>query len=469
MLRKNKALSKENNLLYVSLISIAVAMGGFLFGYDTAVISGAMNPLIKFFHLESDTVLQGWMVSSVLLGSIFGAAVAGFLADRFGRRNNLFLAAILFLISAIGSTIAPTFTFFVTVRLIGGVAVGIAAMVVPLYIAEVSPPAIRGRMVSMYQFAIAIGVLVAYFSNDFFRVLSENHIEAGTSTGFWSWILTDVWRIMLSSEIIPCILFLGMLFFVPVSPRFMIMKGNEKAAFKVLKKVAGLETAKNEIEEIKSTISHETGSLKQLFEPGLRKATFIALFLAAISQFTGIDIILHYGPVILERAGFSFGESLYGQIILGFVLVVFTLLAMWKVDSLGRRKLLYIGNAGIFLSLLTMGYFYYSGIPSEIGLLIAISVFIASFAFSFGPIPWIIMSEIFPTKIRGRAMSLATLALFSVNWLVAQLFPYMSATFGEHGTFWLLAIISIPTFFFIWKVLPETKGRSLEEIEQSWK
>lgn len=248
-----------------------------------------------------------------------------------------------------------------------------------------------------------------------------------------------------------------------------MMIGNEEEAFKVLSRVVGPETAKTEIKIIRNTISHEKGALKQLFEPGLRKATFIALFLAIVSQLTGIDIVLHYGPIILERAGLSFGESLYGQIIIGTVLVLFTILAMWKVDTLGRRKLLFIGNTGIFLSLITMGYMFYTGNPSEIGLIVAISVFIASFAFSFGPIPWIIMSEIFPTKIRGRAMSMATLALFSINWFVAQMFPYMSATFGEHGTFWLLAILAIPTFFFIWKVLPETKGKSLEEIEQLWK
>ncbi len=389
------------NIIFVSLISIVAALGGFLFGFDTAVISGAINPLIKYFQIEADPVLQGWMVSCVILGSVLGASVAGYLADRFGRRRNLFLAGILFLISAIGSMIAPDLDFFVVFRLIGGIAVGIAAMVAPLYIAEVTPPSIRGRMVSMYQFTIAVGILVAYFTNDYFRVLSENYAITALKSCFWSWIITDVWRIMLGSEIIPCILFIGLLFVVPVSPRFIMMKGNEEAAFKVLSRVAGIETAKKEIEEIRNTITHERGTLKQLFEPGLRKATIIALFFSIVSQFSGIDIVLHYGPVILERAGFSFGESLYGQIILGVVLVVFTILAMWKVDSLGRRKLLYIGNAGVLLSLTTMGYLFYSGVSSNGGLIAAISVFIASFAFSLGPIPWIIMSEIFPTKSGG--------------------------------------------------------------------
>ena len=220
----------KNKVLYVSLISIVASLGGFLFGFDTAVISGAMSPLFKFFHIESDPILQGWMVSSVLLGSIFGAAIAGYLADRYGRRWALFLAGTLFFISAIGSTVAPTFTFFVIVRLIGGIAVGIAALVAPLYIAEISPPSIRGRLVSMYQFAITLGVLVAFFTNDHFRVLAENYLNGATSKGFWSWILTDVWRIMLGSEAIPCLFFLGLLFFVPVSPRFMMMRGNEEAA-----------------------------------------------------------------------------------------------------------------------------------------------------------------------------------------------------------------------------------------------
>lgn len=458
-----------SSALYVAVISIVAAIGGFLFGFDTAVISGALSSLIKYFQLENSPVLQGWLVSSIILGSVFGAALSGWLADKFGRKNILIVTAFLFLVSAIGSSLASSFTIFIIFRFMGGLAVGIAAMVVPLYISEVSPPQIRGRMVSMYQFAVTFGVLAAYFSNDYLRKLGIEVTATPKPDSFVYWMLSEIWRAMLGSEILPSLLFLILLFFVPESPRFLMMRGSEKRARLILLRVSGEVVAHREIIEIREALIKETGSVKEMFMPGLRKATFIALFLSIVSQFSGIDIILHYGPVILERAGFTFGNSLYGQIIFGVVLVAFTVLAMWKVDTLGRRILLIIGNAGVFISLLVMGYLFASPAPSQTALIVAVSFFIASFAFSLGPIPWIIMSEIFPTKIRGRAMAIATLVLFAANWLIAQLFPLMSKILGEHGTFWLLAILTIPTFFFAWKVLPETKGKSLEELETLWK
>lgn len=459
---------KRRSTLYVTVISIVAALGGFLFGFDTAVISGALSSLISYFNLQADPVLQGWLVSSIILGSVGGAAVSGYFADRYGRKNALVLTGILFLLSAIGSAAVSSFSFFIVARFIGGIGVGIAAMVAPLYISEVSPPAIRGRMVSMYQFAVTLGILAAYFSNDLLRQLSIN-AAAHPAGGVIYTMLTEVWRGMLGTEILPSLIFLVLLFFVPQSPRFMMMKGQEKEAREILVKVSGEANASREIAEIKEALSKETGTVKEMFMPGLRKATFIALFLSVISQFSGIDIVLHYGPVILERAGFSFGNSLYGQIIFGIVLVIFTVLAMWKVDAVGRRGLLLVGNTGICISLIVMGYLFSTPAPSETALIIAVSFFIASFAFSLGPIPWIIMSEIFPTKIRGRAMAIATLTLFAANWLIAQLFPLMSEVLGEDGTFWLLAFFTVPTFFFIWKILPETKGKSLEELEGMWK
>ncbi len=458
----------KGSILYVTMISMVAALGGFLFGFDTAVISGALNPLIRFFHVENDPVLQGWLVSSIILGSVLGAALSGYTADRYGRKKMLIVTGFLFLISSVGSAIVSEFSLFIMARLLGGIAVGMAAMVAPLYISEVSPPKIRGRMVSMYQFAITVGVLCAYFSNDYLRRLSEDMRHNEPSPGFWHFMLTDVWRSMLASEVFPSLLFLVLLFFVPRSPRFMMMRNKEEAALRILIRVSGLQAATRELAEIKEAMRKETGSVKQLFMPGLRKATFLALFLAVVSQFSGIDIVLHYGPIILERAGFSFGESLYGQIIFGIVLVAFTILAMWKVDALGRRVLLLTGNAGIFISLLVMGYFFNSSAPSETGLIVSISFFIASFAFSLGPIPWIIMAEIFPTKVRGRAMALATLTLFAANWLMAQMFPWLSNHLGEHGTFWLLAVLTLPTFFVVATMLPETKGKSLEEMERIW-
>lgn len=455
------------NFMYVLVISIVAALGGFLFGFDTAVISGALAPLIGYFKLENNPGMQGWLVSSILLGSVFGAGISGYLADRYGRRTMLLFTAILFLLSAIGSALVSAFAPFIVARFLGGIAVGIAAMVAPLYISEISPPSVRGSLVSMYQFAVTIGVLTAFFSNEYLRRLSVELLQ-GADDNFFHWLLRDLWRGMLGTELIPAVFFFVLLLFVPESPRFMMMQKLEQKAYDILQRVSGADVAQNELSDIRLALGKETGSVKQLFMPGLRKATFIAFFLSVVSQFSGIDIVLHYGPVILQRAGFSFASSLFGQIIFGIVLVVFTVLSMWQVDALGRRKLLFIGNAGVFISLTAMGWFFQSSAHSEVALLTSICFFIASFAFSLGPIPWIIMSEIFPTRIRGRAMAMATLVLFAANWLIAQLFPVLSAWLGEHGTFWLLAGLTIPTFFFVWKVLPETKGKSLESLEEMW-
>ncbi|MCY4161494.1 MAG: sugar porter family MFS transporter [Flavobacteriaceae bacterium] len=459
---------EKGSLFYFVLICVMTSFGGFLFGFDTAVISGAISPLSDHFDLENQPVLLGWVVSSVLLGSVIGAACSG-VADYIGRKKTLIFAAVLFTISALGSAIAEALWVFILFRLIGGLGVGIAAMVVPLYISEVSPANIRGRMVAMYQLSITFGVLIAYFSNDFFRSIAEDFMVNENSSILTARFMEDVWRLMLGSELIPAVAFLIFLFLVPLSPRYAVSIGQKKKALAILSRINGYEIATKEVQEINESLKLEKGTFSQLFQVELRKPTFIALFLAIISQLSGIDIILHYGPLILERGGLSFGESLDGQIIFGMVLVVFTTIAMWQVDRIGRRKLLFIGNVGVVVSLLVIGFLFHLNQNVEILLIIAISFFIASFSFSLGPIPWIIMSEIFPTKIRGRAMALGTLALFGSNWFVAQMFPWVSQVLGENGTFWLLACFSTLTFPFVMKVLPETKGKTLEEIESHWR
>ncbi len=450
--------SPAGRMVYVSFLAGVAALGGFLFGFDTAVISGALSPLIQYFGLASQPALQGWLVSSVVLGCVLGALFSGHAADRFGRKSMLIWAGVFFLMSSIGSAIAGTFFTFIVFRLMAGVAVGIAAMVSPLYIAEVAPVAIRGRMVALNQFALTIGILVAYLSNDYIgKMLSgESALTGNLLAG------VEIWRIMLATATLPSLLFLILLVFVPESPRFLLLKNCDAAAFGTLRKLNGPERAQEEMEFIRNALRRNTVSIRDLVRPPLRTTTFIALYLAVVSQLSGIDLVLHYGPLILERSGLSFGDSLSGQLTFGVVLVVFTLLAMWKVDTLGRRPLLFIGNTGILCSLVMIGYFFTNAAFSETGLLIAISCFVACFAFSMGPIPWIVMSEIFPAKIRGQAMALATFSLFGANWVIAQLFPISMEHLGESLTFWLLALITIPTFFFIWKVLPETKGKALE-------
>lgn len=444
---------------YVLFIALVAALGGFLFGFDTAVISGALSPLIRYFSLESQPLLQGWLVSSVVLGCVIGAALSGYFADKLGRKYMLVWAGFFFLISSVGAAMAEAFYFFIAFRLVAGLAVGIAAMVAPLYIAEISPAPIRGRLVALNQFTLTIGVLVAYLSNDYIRSIAEN----GAGGLGLSVLHAEPWRAMIGVAGIPSAIFLMLILAVPESPRFLVLRNKADAALDILVRINGKATAHAEMAGISNIPSKKDISARDLFRPALRKATFVALFLAVVSQLCGIDIVLHYGPLILERAGLSFGDSLGGQLIFGIVLVLFSLLAMWKVDTLGRKPLLLAGNTGIFISLLLIGYFFGAATRSESGLLIAVSCFVASFAFSLGPIPWIVMSEIFPSRIRGQAMALATFVLFGVNWVVAQLFPLSIHSIGEQTTFWILALLTLPTFIFIWKVLPETKGKTLEE------
>lgn len=445
--------------VYVWFVAAVAALGGFLFGFDTAVISGALSPLIQYFGLTSQPAFQGWLVSSVVLGSGVGALLSGYSADRFGRKSTLVLAGVFFLMSSVGSAVTNTFSLFICFRLMAGLAVGIAAMVSPLYIAEVAPVAIRGRMMVLNQFALTIGILVAYLSNNYVGsvVVNQAHALGGLFLG------VEIWRVMLGAAVIPSLVFLLLLVFVPESPRFLMLKQQDTEALKILQNLNGSHVAQKEVQLIRMSIAGKPISIGDLFKPPLRATTFVALYLAIVSQLSGIDLVLHYGPLILERAGFSFVDSLGGQLVFGIVLVVFTLLAMWKVDTLGRRPLLFAGNAGICIALVLIGYFFTDTAFSETGLLVAISCFVACFAFSMGPIPWIVMAELFPTQIRGQAMALATFSLFGANWVIAQFFPVSMEYLGASATFWLLALITLPTFFFIWKILPETKGKVLEE------
>ncbi len=436
---------------YIIFISLTAACGGFLFGFDTALISGALSPLIRYFNLESNPVLQGWIVSSVVLGSVLGAIISGYLADRFGRKNALLLTGFLFLLSAAGAALSYSFVVFIVFRLICGLAVGIAAMVSPLYLAELSPAHIRGRMIALNQLTLTIGILMAYCSN----LLIQQWLESNEEVA---------WRWMLGVASLPSLLFLGLLLRVPESPRYLALQpGKAAAAQIILEKLVGKSEAEMEMERIRSVQLEKPLPMRCLLKPAFRNATWMALFLSIVSQLSGIDLVLHYGPVILERTGMSLGDALGSQMVYGVILVLFTSIAMWKIDTLGRRSLLLIGNLGIFISLILIGYFLSPAGYTETGLLIAISCFVASFALSLGPAPWIIMAELFPSSIRGQAMALATFVLFGTNWLVAQLFPLSAHELGEHTTFWILAACALPTFWFTWKVLPETKGKLLDD------
>ena len=482
------ALPERGSLRYFTAVCFAAALGGLLFGFDTAVISGAIVFLKNQFRLGE--LMLGWVVASTLVGCVVGSAIAGVLADRFGRKRMLVLSALLFLVAAFGSAFAPfvpcvsrhsPLAFLVTAfgsayapsalllsmaRLVGGVGVGVASAVAPLYVAEISPPKLRGRMVALYQLAIATGVLSAYLTNA--GLLSLSTRSPLFSADWYQWmVVREVWRIMLGSLSLPAVIFLLWVIFVPESPRWLTEQGDEAQALRILARVGGKAEAERAMQEIRETIAQETGGLAELFQPRMFRLLGIAIFLAVSSQLCGINAVIYYGPTILLGAKLTVGKALLGQAILGTVCVVCTFLAIWKVDTIGRRPLLAVGSLGVMLSLAAIGLLFARNVTGGFWLILSISSFLAFFAFSLGPLAWIVMSEIFPLRVRGSAMSVATVCLWLANTLVCQMFPYVNEHLGPAHTFWIFSVLVVPIFLYSITFMPETKGRSLEELEKS--
>ncbi|NQV78128.1 MAG: sugar porter family MFS transporter [Lutibacter sp.] len=443
------------NKKYLLKITIIGALGGLLFGYDTAVISGAIGFLETKFSLDVNQ--KGFAVSSAIFGCVLGVAIAGYIADKIGRKKTLLITAFLFAVSAIGSAIADSYTFFVVARIIGGVGVGAASMLSPLYISEIAPADKRGTLVSLYQLAIVLGINIVFFFN--YKV-------AQFSTEAWN--IETGWRYMVGSEVIPALLFFIALFFVPESPRWLSKEGRNDEALSFLSRINSEEKAIKVHQEIKSALGQEKGTLKELFEPGLRMAMIIGVFLALFSQITGINAIMYYAPEILKKAGFGVDSALMQTVIIGFVNTIFTFVAIKYIDKLGRRTLLLWGVSGMVLCLFSIGLLYQLNLTSGPWLLVLILGFVGCFATSLGPIPWVLISEIFPTKTRGTAMSLAIMVLWVGVVLISQFTPVLLDT-GETMTFWIFMANAIILLIFTYKLIPETKGKTLEEIEQSWK
>jgi SP family xylose:H+ symportor-like MFS transporter len=452
---------------YLILIAIVASLGGLLFGYDTGVINGTQFYFSKYFEL--DAAMKGWVVGSALIGCLVGAALSGVLSSAFGRKNSLIFSAILFTISAWGSGL-PEFmpqsvTLLVIFRIIGGLGIGIASMNAPTYIAELSPAATRGKMVTYYQMAIVVGFFVVFLAT-----------YAIGQSGDETYNLTRGWRLMFWSELIPCLLFLFLLFLVPKSPRWLMLKGREEEAMRVLQRVHGPELAAHELQEIKSSLHGEKGlPFKAILKKSALPIVLIGSALSGLQQFTGINAVLYYGADIFEKAlGFGQEDVLAQQVLLAGVNFAFTFVAMFLVDKWGRKPLIISGSIGMVVGFLMLGV---SLMTDNVGIvsLLGILVFIGSFAMSMGPVVWVLLSEMFPNAIRSAAMSVAVAVQWAMNYVVSQSFPMVVESDANQGEVWNG---SLPYFLFVGFILliivltmmyiPETKGKSLEELENTW-
>lgn len=512
----------KNTNFYIYGVTLVATFGGLLFGYDTAVISGTVESLRKFFiepyglPLDQANALEGFVVSSALIGCIIGASFAGWLSQRFGRRTTLIAAAVLFLISSIGSAWPEIFmglpgsgdhtimNMFVFYRIVGGVGVGLASMISPMYIAEMAPPEKRGNLVAWNQFAIIFGMLVVYFVN--YTIALQGNAQ---------WLNMIGWRWMFASEIIPAILFLSLLMFVPETPRFLVMTGKPNKALNVLEHLFPMKEAKQQLEEIKESFSNKDSSLAPYFKFlsvwaivfvlifGAFKLTgntnsfeisllisflvallfpirsygvkiiIVGVLLSAFQQFVGINVVLYYAPEIFKTMGAATDAALMQQIIVGVVNLSFTVLAIFTVDRFGRRPLMIIGALIMAISMIILGTTFYTH-SVGLGSLICMLVYTAGFAMSWGPVCWVLLAEIFPNSLRSAVMSIAVAAQWIANFLVSWTFPmldknaYLTEHFNHGVAYWVYGFMGILAAIFIWKFVPETKGKKLEEMGKYW-
>ncbi len=510
-----------NKYRYVMRVALTVAMGGFLMGFDASVISGVVKFIERQFDLSK--IELGWAVSSLTLTATLAMMLAGPLSDRIGRRKVLFLAAILYAVSAVSSALAPTFVILVIARMIGGLGVGASLIIAPMYIAEIAPPAVRGRMVSFNQLNIVVGISAAFFTN--YLILKLGQSGAG-------WALTfdeHNWRWMLGLETLPAVLYFAGLFFVPESPRWLLLKGREKAAREILTRAVGGAEAAREIDDIHASLAKDTGkekvSVLELFAPALKLVLSIGIVVAIIQQITGINSVFFYAPMIFEQSGIGTDASFAQAVLVGLINVVFTVVAMAFIDRIGRKPLLNFGLAGIALAMFVLAYGFSSAtytitgdalakLPAEVNVqavadlegatfggdvefkealraalgddlatqyeselinaaismnpwlvLFGVLGFVAAFAVSIGPVMWVLFSELFPNRIRGIAISFVGLINSGVSFGVQLVFPWELANFGSATTFLIYGLFAAVGLVFVVLVLPETKGRSLEELE----
>lgn len=460
-------LENKFNSRYIIWITLVSALGGLLFGYDWVVIGGAKPFYERFFDITHSPYLQGWAMSSALIGCLLGAFSSGYLSDRIGRKLPLIIAASLFTISALGTGSSNSLSLFIFYRLLGGLGIGIASAVSPMYIAEISPAHLRGRLVAVNQLTIVIGILAAQIIN---YLIAQKVPDGATDEMITaSWNGQWGWRWMFWAETFPASAFFVLAFLIPESPRFLVKSGKTQQSMMVLDKIGGLEYALRTESEIIDSLQNTEPKIdwKKLKSKSIRPVIVLGIVLAVFQQWCGINVIFNYAEEVFTSAGYSVSGMLLNVVITGIVNLVFTLIAMRVVDSWGRRKLMILGSGGLSIIYVMLGFSYYSGIQGLL-ILIIIIMAIATYSLTLAPITWVILSEIFPNRIRGAAMALATTCLWLASFLLTYTFPLLNTALNASGTFWLYSIISFAGFLFILKKLPETKGKSLEEIERSF-
>ena len=460
---KKEKLYNSKYLLSICLIS---AMGGLLFGYDWVVIGGAKPFYEPFFGITESPGMQGWAMSCALIGCLAGAVLSGWMSDRFGRKRLLILSAGLFIAASIGTGGAGSFTSFVFFRIIGGIGIGLASNLSPMYIAEVTPGKVRGAFVSINQLTIVIGILAAQIIN--WRIARPVPEGASTAEILSSWNGQTGWRWMFYACTVPAGLFFILMWLVPESPRWLLKTGKSRQkAHSILARIGGTEYAGSELHSIEETLNNSEGKtdLSLFRQPGMKKLLILGIVLAVFQQWCGINVIFNYAQEIFANAGYSVSDTLFNIVITGSVNLIFTFVGMFTVDRLGRKALMLIGAGGLACIYAVIGIMYFThlqGLP----LLIMVVTAIACFAMSLGPVTWVVLSEIFPNRFRGTAMAVATFSLWSACFVLTYTFPLLNNLLKASGTFWLYGLICVMGFWFILKKLPETKGKSLEEIER---
>ena len=449
---------------YVIFMAAVAAIGGILFGYDTAVISGTTDIVRNQFSLSASG--EGWYVGCALIGSIIGVLCAGSLSDYIGRKITMLISAAFFSISAIGCAVCGSFDALVAFRIIGGVGIGIVSIVSPIYISEVSPAKIRGTLVSLYQLAVTAGFLLAYLAN--WAIDAGIDPSAAAEAGLWSRMFNaEAWRGMLGSETLPALLFLFIIFFIPESPKWLIIKGKPSEATAVLSRILGSEDEIGaEVEATRSSSGEDNGKWSDLLKPGILVAVLAGCAIAILGQFMGVNAVLYYGPKIFSEAGFD--NPMFSTVLVGLVNFATTVLAVFIIDKVGRKQLIYWGVSGMIICLIAIGTYFATGGALGNGFMLAFFLaYVFCCAISISAIVFVLLSEMYPNSIRGRAMSLAGFMLWVGTYLVGQLTPVL-LEWSQAGTFFIFAVMCVPYMLIMWKVIPETTGKTLEEIEEYW-